>query len=798
MSRIFRALTFILLTSGPLFGFNYFNGTNNSPDKQLIVKGRVVDADTKATIEFAIIQIFNYPDTIPIQITSTDDKGEFNFKKLRPGNFAVKVSFMGFTNFTTQPFNLKAETPVFQIDPISLQINSQSLGEITIHAHAGNTSYRLDKKTIYVENQISGAGGSASDLLYKLPSVTQSPDGRLAIHGNTNLLIYVNGKPSSLKGNELLENTSAAEIKKIELITSPSAKYDASGSGGIINLITKKSTQDGFNGNILVAADQLGGYSADFLLNYKFKKFSFFTGIDNNKRKNKGDVDYITEYPANLTQFSQTGIQKSQRTNTGFRTGADYQPSKFDKIAVSGNVGTFETNNNGDWQTHESELLLENSPDNSVTNNNNRLGNYGGADATYEHKFKSPDKSVSISTLWNTLEYDDQFLNLITDGNGTEQMKQTTLLDKRFNTWQFNTDYSTRAGKAGILELGYQITINKEQENYQSNKSVPPPTVITNQETRFKEEIQAGYGTWQFNLERMELKAGLRAEYLNRDLTTLQKSYPLHRFDFYPSLNSSFQIDSVQSILFNYTRRTDHLKTIQLDPLPRWYDFYNVMVGNPNLQYEITDKISLDYLVRFQNLTLASELFFYNTANKIEVIRSIFHDNIIQNRLENVGIDKTIGFELNASWLTTGWLTLNQKLDIIDSRLDVSIDTLTQRKNYQQLYSVTSANFTISPTMSLEADFSYFGPAMTAQTTVDACYLAGLSVRKTFFTNKLTFTLTGRDGLRLYKKVEHIQGGDFEQTVTTANYFPFRFSVSYKFNNYKRDERKIAKSPPAE
>ncbi|HWS00448.1 MAG TPA: outer membrane beta-barrel family protein, partial [Prolixibacteraceae bacterium] len=570
-----------------------------------------------------------------------------------------------------------------------------------------NATYKLDKKTIYVENQISGAGGSAADLLYKLPSVTHSPDGKISIHGNSNLLIYVNGKPSSLKGNELLENTTAAEIKKIELITSPSAKYDASGSGGIINLITKKSTRDGFNGNILVAADQLGGYSADFLLNYKYKKFSFFTGIDNNKRKNEGDVDYITKYLASQTQFTQTGIQKSQRINTGFRAGADYEPNKSDKISISGNAGTFETNNNGDWQTTETNLLRESIPYNSVTNDNNRLGNYGGADASYTHLFKSPDQHLSISTLWNTLTYDDQYLNLITDPNGTEQMKQTTYLDKKFRTGQFNTDFSTPAGNAGILEFGYQITLNKEQENYQSTRDIPNPVVVTKQETNFDEIIQAGYGTWQLNLDWMELKAGLRAEYLSRDLTTLQKSYPLHRFDLYPSLNSSFKIDSIQSILFNYTRRTDHLKTIQLDPLPRWYDFYNVMVGNPNLEYEITDKITLDYLVSFQNLTLASELFFYNTANKIEVIRSVYHDNIIQNKLENVGSEKSTGFELNANWSATKWLTLNQKIAVIDSRLDIRIDSLVQKRDYRQLYSVTTATVMLSPTMSVEADFTY-------------------------------------------------------------------------------------------
>ena len=241
MSRICLYLALTLTFSVPLFGAKSLKRTSTTLDKQLIVKGRVIDAETKATIEYANILLYNLPDTIPPHITSTDSKGEFNFKNLQPGDYKVNVSFIGFTSFTTQPFSLKAETAVFQMDPISIHIDSRTIGEITIHAHSENAKYRLDKKTIYVENQISGAGGSAADLLRKLPSVSQSPDGKIAIHGNSNLLIYVNGKPTSLKGNDLLESTPAAEIKKIELITSPSAKYDASGSGGIINLVTVKS-----------------------------------------------------------------------------------------------------------------------------------------------------------------------------------------------------------------------------------------------------------------------------------------------------------------------------------------------------------------------------------------------------------------------------------------------------------------------------------------------------------------------------------------------------------------------------
>lgn len=797
MSRIFFKLFFFLLLSIPLPGLNLLNKTSFANDRTNLIKGKVIDAETKAIIEYATISLFSETDTIPMQYTATNAKGEFVLTNLSNGTYRIGVNFMGFKKHLTLPFVVSGKSSEYWVETIQLQIETMTLGEIIVKSASGKPNSQLDKKTIYVDNQMSAAGGSAADLLHKLPSVSQSPDGNISIHGNSNLLIYINGKPSSLKGFELLENTAAAEIKKIELITSPSARYDASGSGGIINLITKRNAIDGINGNIQAAADHLGGYTADLLLNYKYNKFSFFTGIDVNQKRNQGDVDYQTNYQ-NQSSLSQTGTQKSQRTNKGARAGLDYVPTQNDKLSFSGNGGTFVTTNNGDWSTIQTNNIQFSTAKNNVIDENYRKGAYGGLDLTYEHKFFKPNKSISFSVLWNALNYDDHYLNQINSESGSEFMRQTVLLKKDYNNCQLNGDFSSPTGKVGHLELGYQFSFNDEVESYQSNLSLPLPPTITNQETQFNETIRAGYGTWQFKHRKLELKAGLRAEYLNRELITDDNRYHFKQVDLYPSLNSSLKIDSIHEILFNYTRRTDQLKTIQLDPLPRWYDFYNVMMGNPNLKNEITDKISADYIVNLKNWTFVSELYFYNISNKIEMIRSIYQNGIIQNRYENIGREMTTGVELNVNWLTNDWIKLNEKIDLIETHLDVLLQPISQKRSYRQWYSVTTASFNLSPTTMMELDFSYYGPALTAQSRINQCYLAGISFRKTFLNKKLSFTLTGRDFLGLYRKEETIESSDFNQVISMHNHFPIRFSLSYKFNHYKRDERSVAKPPLVE
>jgi outer membrane cobalamin receptor len=799
MSRIFWSFQLLFLFSVPLPGLNFLHKTSFALDKSVVIKGKVIDAETKATIEYANISLFHRSDTIPIQITATNAKGEFIFKNLQAGNYTLTVHFMGFKDFISQLITLSSKSGEYSLAPIPLEIETQSLKEISILSNVGKPVYQLEKRDIYVENQMSGTGGSAYDLLLKLPSVTQKPDGQLAIHGNPNLLVFINGKPSSMKGSDLLEYTSASEVKRIELITSPSAKYDASGSGGIINLITKKSTLDGFNGNVMASTDHLGGYTSDLLLNYKKNKISLFAGLDHNRRRNKGDVEYDTRYLADQTQFTQTGLQQSARINMAFRTGFDYLPSNADKLSFTGHTGIFETTNNGDWNTVKSGgVSYVGDNRNVAVDNNDRKGTYSGVDITFEHKFRKPGELFSISALWNNLNYDDHYLNLTSDMAGAEKMKQTTRLDKKFNNIQLNADYTSPTGKAGNLEFGSQLSYNNEQEGYQSELSNPPPPVSTIQESRFHGMIAAGYGTWQFKIKRLNFKAGVRAEYLNREMRTLYGGFPLQQFNLYPSLNSSFKIDSTKEILLNYSRRTDQLKTIQLDPLPRWYNFYNVMLGNPDLKNEITDKIALDYLHNFGNLTLINELYFYNTSNKIEVIQSIYRDQIIQNRNENMGGEKTFGLEVNAIWSAANWLRISEKFDFIDSYLDVTLAQIADQKRYQQWYSVTTADFTLSPTFLLQLDFSYFGPAMTAQTNVDQIYMAGLTIRKTFLDRKLIFTISGRDVPGLYKKIEHVGGAGFNAVMTMQNKFPFHFSVSYKFNHYSRDERRVAKAPIVE
>jgi hypothetical protein len=258
----------------------YGNSINSSSGNESRIKGRVVDAETKAPIEFANVLLFQKDDSIHLNQTMTEKNGYFTIGNIPTGKYFITVSYIGYCKEKTNLLEVTGENRTFNIDVITLKVDVKNIENIIVQAKKRKPSIIIDKTIISVDDLPHSEGGTAIDVLRKLPSITQTPDGEITVHGSTDFLVLINGKPTSLKGNEMLHYIPAGEILKVELIGSPTAKYDASGSGGIINIITKNTFNNGISGNVNVSVDQLGGYSSDLLFNYKNEKINLFAGKD--------------------------------------------------------------------------------------------------------------------------------------------------------------------------------------------------------------------------------------------------------------------------------------------------------------------------------------------------------------------------------------------------------------------------------------------------------------------------------------------------------------------------------------
>lgn len=779
----------------------YGNTLNNSSGNESRIKGRVVDAETKAPIEFAYILLFQKDDSIHLSQTMTEKNGYFTIDNIPTGKYFITVSYVGYYKEKTNILEISGQNKTFNIKEITLKVDVKNIEEVIIQAKKGKPSILIDKTVINVDDLPQGEGGTAIDVLRKLPSITQTPDGEISVHGSTNFLVLINGKPTSLKGNEMLHFIPAAEILKVELIGSPTAKYDASGSGGIINIITKNTFNNGISGIVTVAGDQLGGYSSDMLFNYKKEKINFFAGIDHNKRKAKGDIErWTNNYSENDTShFYEEGTQSAIRNNTGFRSGIDISLAKYNKISFGANIGNYEISNSGDWNTLLTYENNENTEQEIVTNRNKRNGNYGGSDLSFKHIFNEDDKNLTVSALWTFNNYDDSYQNNIDQTNGEEIMGQNTTIDKNYDEYQINMDYVAPLGKTGKFEAGYQLNLESQFEDYHSDQTNNGSITSNQNSTDFNRDQHAFYTVFGDDGKKIEWKIGLRAEYFNRNLENSSGEYfKKENLDFYPSLNSLWSIDSTQQIGLSFSRRTNKISANQIDPLPRWYDYYQVRVGNPLLDNEMSNKISITYSKELKNFTFDTELYYLGITDKIEIIRTVYEDQIIQNRYENIGTEKTLGMEIDTEYSLTKWWSLIEKVDLYYNRIEIDQPSTSPIKKYNQLVSLTTSKFTISPTTFLELDLSYYGPSMNSQVELGSFLMSGMTFRKQFFDKKLSFTVTGTDIFGLYKADEMIKGEDFDQHIITQAILPIRFSLSYKLNNFKKDEKRTPKTPPAE
>ena len=792
MGKILKiTLLWILLIPIPTTNLCFMpvHGQSNSSANEKHVTGRVIDEETREPIEFTQITLSYKGDTAILSQTISDKSGLFTLSASETGEFTVEAKMVGYASATSAPFTISKTTRVADVGDIELTIDYKTINEIMVKANSNRTTVGIDKTVVNVQDLASGEGGSAADLLTKLPAITKTPGGQIAVHGNSNFLVLVNGKPTALKGNELLQSIPAGEVYKVELITNPSARYDASGTAGIINIITKNNSSSGFSGNINLATDQLGGYSSDIIVNYQSSKIALFLGADHNKRRTSGNSERTTQSADNYT-MNQIGEQRAHRLNTGLRAGIEYNPDAKNSLYLSANHGTFDTRNFGDWNSSFSSTTI--TEENS--DRNKRLGSYNGLTGSYQHTFDT-NQAIVVSAIWNRNNFDDSYINQVTSDN-TIKLEQITRLSKLFDEYQFNIDYNQPLGNWGNIEAGYQFYSDNQDEDYFTERTDASDTESSDNATEFNRTIHSGYLGINGKSSTIEWKAGLRGEYFDRELITNSDNYARDKFDIYPSLHFAWSADAKRKLIVSFNRRTNKPSAAELDPLPRWYDLYLVRTGNPLLTNEISNKVSTLYTYSGDKLSLSSEAYFLSTRNKINNLRFLYDGLIVQQKAFNIGRENVLGLDLNASYILTPWLTLSEKVEYFANR--TRADQPENSCNFNQLISFTTSKFTITPTTYLELEVDYYGPSETAQTQMKSFLLAGATFRQQLFKRRMSLTFTGRDIFQLYQSNERYSGFGLTQHTVSEAILPFRVSLSFKINNYKRDLKQSAKTPPGE
>ncbi len=632
-------------------------------ENKFTVLGGIKDSLTRTNIPYASISVLDTKTKKVHAGTISDEKGRFNLR-VNLSNFYVEVSFIGFE--TQKITKLIPSQDKIDLGTIFLKENSEQLEVINVRAEKSRTQFKLDRKVFSVGKDIASTGMSALEVLNNVPSVNVNIEGEVSLRGSSGVQILIDGKPSVLAddSSNALGTITADMIESIEVITNPSAKYDAEGTAGVLNIILKKEERRGVNGSVSLNTGTPGNHSVGVSLNKRTEKFNLFTQFGAGYRSLPRDNENINKNKNSNTELLSEGYAYRNEIFYNLILGTDYHINDRNVLTLTGNYA-FEI------EDQPSKIYYQDYNNTVLENKWNRTGDTEATnpkwqyDLNYKKEFRNNKKhTLLISALGRFFgkELTSEFLNSTTFGanNDKDQQIETNFQQADYT---FKLDYTNPASKRFSIEAGSQYVVNDVGNDYEVRDNSGMEFIVNPDFTNNFEYVQkvlAFYGTASYEINKWGLKLGLRIE--NTDLSTFltntQTANSDIYTDFFPSVHISYKINDGFSVQSGYSRRIYRPRLWHLNPFFNIQDNYNIRTGNPDLLPEYTDSYELTGVYEFDNLSLSSSIYYKNTTDVMERI-AVFEDNITTSTPFNLGSRGTTGLELNGKYSPLQWLSMN-------------------------------------------------------------------------------------------------------------------------------------------
>ncbi len=635
-----------------------------SQDKQLSITGSVVDAQSKSELPYVTVAVLSKTDNKMLTGTTTDATGKFQLKASSE-NVIIEVSFIGYQKKTIAELNFVNGSA--NLGVIALGQDAELLKEVEVTAEKSTVEFKLDKRVFNVGKDISSTGMSAMEVLNNVPSVNVDIEGQISLRGNTGVQILINGKPSVLadEGSNALGSITADMIESIEVITNPSAKYEAEGTSGILNIILKKDEKKGFNGSISLNTGIPDNHSVGISLNRRTENFNFFSQMGAGYRS---IPTYSESRNENLLDgtgiFSEgTGYRNEQFYN--FTLGTDYYINDLNIITLSGNFAY-------EIEDQPSETNFEFLDSNAVVTSAWRRNETTEAtnpkyqyDLQYKREFKNNEDHVLLfSTLGRFFGKDlsSDFVNttLLGEETYTPQKTETNFYQADYT---FKLDYTNPITEQVTIETGALYNINDVGNEYavfnQENRVFVVDSTLTNN-FEFDQRVLGVYGTGSYEGEKWGVKLGLRAEntILNTVLTTTNETNNQNYTNLFPSLHTSYKVSKTMSFQAGYSRRVFRPRLWDLNPFFNIRNNFNIRRGNPDLQPEFGDSYEVTGIFILKKASLNASIYHLYTTNTVERV-TYFDGAVSVTTPANVGTSRKTGFEVNGKYTPLKWITFN-------------------------------------------------------------------------------------------------------------------------------------------
>ncbi|WP_296637018.1 outer membrane beta-barrel protein [Polaribacter sp.] len=788
---------------------NYFFAQDKTSADEIKITGKVIEGGSNMALEYATI-VLNNTITNAISGGITDIDGKFSITAPK-ATYEISVTFISFNSKT---FPAKTITSDLDLGIIELSENSKALDEVVIVAEKTKVDIRLDKKVFNIGKDLSIRGGNASDVLGNVPSIQVDVEGTVSLRGNENVTILIDGRPSALvglNGAEALRQIPAEAIEKVEVITSPSARYDAEGTAGILNIILRKNKLTGFNGSLQLDLGYPERVGTAFNANWRTEKWNLFTNTGFRYNETPGnslsESNFLSSSAQNARVIEQRNFGRLGRSLfTSF--GAEYYLTKSSSII--GNI-VLNSGNDDDVNTNDIQRLNANEGLNEATFRTESEGEDEQRiqyTLDYVNNFDQKGRKLSVNLQYST-EMEDVLNNI------TEIDTQTNLLndleqvieDQDENRALLQIDYVYPVGENIQYEAGYRGNYRDIFNSfYLAERQVFPngtlvPDAGLNNSFNYEEFVNAAYFQYGQKFNNISLLAGLRYEYTSVEIeqqtsTTLDdRSYG----NFFPTINLGYEFKDGENITIGYNRRIRRPRGRNLNPFPSRSSEANIYTGNVGLNPVITDAVDVGYLKRWDKFTLSTSLY-YNISNdnweRIQEDTGEITDNgdpITRRFPINLSTAERLGFEFTLNYKPFKIWNINSDFNLF--RVTTDGDYTNPTTNATQSFDFENTSYFIRLNQKitlgktdLQINSNYRGPSQNAQTTSEGVFSMNIAASRDFFDEKASLSVNFSDvfNSRISRRTTNIPGFLDQYSEFQWREPQFRVSLVYRFNQKKK------------
>ena len=714
------------------------------------IKGTVVDANDGSPIPYATAVTKSNETQEVLSGTTTNDDGQFTLESDNQ-NISIEISFIGYGKSVISEFTLR--DGLARLGKIQLQQNTESLDAVDVTAEKSTVEFKLDKRVFNVGKDISSTGMGALDVLNNVPSVNVDIEGQISLRGNTGVQILINGKPSVLADEQsnALGTLTADMIESIEVITNPSAKYEAEGTSGIINIILKKEEKKGFNGSASVNTGWPHNHSVGVSMNQRTENFNFFTQFGVGYRSLPRYSESHNEDLQDNSVVESDGLSYRNENFYNITLGSDYYINDLNTITLSGSYAYEIESSPGETQfdLYDGQGDLVSSYDRiETTSATNPKYQY---DLQYKKQFKSHEDHVLLfSTLGSFFgkDQESEFDNEYTFGTeaGSGQQTETDFYKADYT---FKLDYTNPLTEKITLETGALYEINDVGNDYAVYNDVNDQWVLDSNFTNnfeYNQKVLGVYGTGAYEDEKWGIKLGLRVENTNLQtlLTNTNEDNLQVYTDFFPTLHTSYKFSQRFSLQAGYSRRIFRPRLWDLNPFFNIQNNYNIRTGNPDLLPEYANSYELTGIMLFEKASLTGSIYHLYTTDVVERV-SYFQDNVTITTPENVGTRNKTGFELNGKYSVAKWFTLNGDFNYGYFTRKGTFENQNFDFNGDQWSIKLTTKFKLPAGIDIELTPRYESSYKTVQGEVSGFAFADAGIRKKLWKGKAVINLGVRD-----------------------------------------------------